>query len=310
VDAVGATNDLPFAGSRTSSSFDIEGRPPDPTAALQADYRMVSPGYFPAMRFRFLQGRAFSLQDNQDAPPVAIVNQAFVKKFFAGEVPVGHRIRSHEKLYEIVGVIADVKHESLGAPAVPELYVPELQADLPSWAFFAVRSRMDVKALSATVRNAVKEVAPDKPLYRVRTMTDLVEIWMSPQKFSGLLLTVFAGLALVLAAIGIYGVIAYSVVQRTREIGIRIALGADRPDVLRLILRQGVRIAIMGLTLGAVAAGLTTRALSSMLFGVNPLDPAVFLIVTMSLLIVVMFASYIPARRASRVDPLVALRHE
>jgi len=144
----------------------------------------------------------------------------------------------------------------------------------------------------------------------MRTMTDLIEIWMSPQKFSGLLLTVFSGLALVLAAIGIYGVVAYSVVQRTREIGIRIALGADRPDVLRLILRQGMRIAVLGLALGTLAAAFATRALSSMLFGVNPHDPSIFFAVALCLFLVIVFASYIPARRAARVDPLAALRHE
>ncbi|HEX3585483.1 MAG TPA: FtsX-like permease family protein, partial [Candidatus Angelobacter sp.] len=161
-----------------------------------------------------------------------------------------------------------------------------------------------------SVRYAVQEVAPGEPIFRLNTMTDYVEYSMSPQRFSSLLLAIFAGLALILAAIGIYGVIAYSVVQRTREIGIRMALGAVRTDVLHLILRQGVRIGILGLLLGTVASYIATRMLSSMLFGVDPHDPLIFFGVAASILVVVMLASYIPARRATRVDPLVALRYE
>jgi putative ABC transport system permease protein len=174
----------------------------------------------------------------------------------------------------------------------------------------AVRSRTEPGALAVAVRNAVKEIAPDEPIYRVNTMRDLLSFWMSPQKFSSVLLSVFAGLALVLAAIGIYGVIAYSVVQRTREIGIRMALGADRSDVVRLILRQGTRIGVLGLATGTAGAFLASNALSSMLFQVQPNDFGTFVIVAASLMMVVMLATYIPASKATRVDPLVALRHE
>jgi putative ABC transport system permease protein len=310
VESVGATNDLPFAGSRSGSSFDIEGRPPDPQLLLHADYRTVSPGYFSTMRIRLLQGREFSVHDNQDGVFVAVINQAFKNKFFANEDPLGHRVKSHDRMYEIVGVVGDVKHQDLGAPSFPELYLCNLQAELPSWAFFVVRSRIEPKALIVSVREAMKQIAPEEPIFRLNTMTDLVEYWMSPQKFNSLLLTIFAGLALVLAAIGIYGVIAYSVVQRTREIGIRMALGADRANVLRLILRQGARIGMLGLVIGTVAAYLSTRALAGMLYGVDPHDPLIFAAIAVSLFIVVVMASYIPARRATRVDPLIALRYE
>jgi putative ABC transport system permease protein len=310
VESVGATNDLPFGGSRSGSSFDIVGRAPDPQLPLDAGYRTVSPGYFHTMRIRLLQGREFSPHDNRDGVFVAVVNQTFAKKFFANEDPLGHRLKSHDHFYEIVGVVGDVKHEDLGAPSFPELYLCNLQAELPPWTFFAVRSRTEPNALIATVREAMKQIAPEEPIYSVYSMTRRLEAWMSPQKFNSLLLAIFAGLALVLAAIGIYGVIAYSVVQRTREIGIRMALGADRANVLRLILRQGARIGMLGLMIGTAAAYLSTRALSSMLYGVDPHDPLIFAAIAVSLFVVVVLASYIPARRATRVDPLIALRYE
>jgi predicted permease len=311
VESTGAINDLPFGGSTSGSSFEIEGRAPDPNMFLHAGYRTVSPDYFLTMRIKLLKGRAFSLHDSRDAPFVAVVNQSFAKKYFPNnEDPLGHRLNSHDKLYEIVGVVGDVKHQNLGAPGSPELYLCYLQADVAPWSFFAVRSRAEIKTLAASVRSAVKEIAPEDPVNRMSTMSDTLDYSITPQKFSSLLLAIFAGLALVLAAIGIYGVIAYSVVQRTREIGIRMALGAVRADVLRLILRQGVSIGVLGLALGTVGAYLATRALSSMLYGVEPHDPLIFFGVAASLLIVVMLASYIPARKATLVDPLVALRYE
>jgi putative ABC transport system permease protein len=206
--------------------------------------------------------------------------------------------------------VGDVKHRNLGEPGSPELYLCYLQADVQPWTFFAVRSRIEVRTLSASIRDAVKEIAPEDPVYGMSTMSSTLDYSISPQRFNSLLLAIFAGLALVLAAIGIYGVIAYSVVQRTREIGIRMALGAMRHDVLHLILRQGVRIGALGLALGTAGAYLATRSLSSMLYGVKPHDPLIFFVVAVSILVVVMLASYIPARRATRVDPLIALRYE
>jgi len=307
---VGATNDLPFAGSRSQSSFDIEGRTPDPALLLHADYRTVSPDYFHAMRMRQLQGRAFTTHDNQDAPLVAVVSDSFAKRYFPHEDPIGHRLKSHDKLYEIVGVVADVKHQELDAAGAIELYVPYLQAVPPNWIFFAVRSQTEPRMLAASIRNAVKEIAPDEPIYRVNTMNQVLEYWMTPRKFSGLLLGIFAGLALLLAAIGIYGVIAYTVAQRTHEIGIRIALGAGKANVLRMIFRQGVKIAILGLAVGLALALIATRALASMLYTVDARDPVIFTSVAVTLFVVVMLASYVPARRAAKVDPLVALRCE
>jgi putative ABC transport system permease protein len=310
IESAGATNDLPFAGSRTSTSFEIEGRPLAQGETLPTDYRTVSPGYMQTMHMRLLAGREFSEHDSREAPPVAIVNQAFVRKFFPGQEPLAQSIRIKDQTRQIVGVIADVKHQNLAAPGEPEVYVPYQQANPPTWAFVVVRSRTDLPALTASVRNIVQDIAPTQPVYSLNTMSYRVERWMSPQRFSSVLLIVFAGLALVLATIGIYGVIAYSVVQRTREIGIRMALGADRNNVLGLILLQGARIGALGLVVGIAVAYLATRLMSGMLFGVDPHDPVIFVAVAASLIVVVMLASYVPARRATRVDPLVALRHE
>ncbi len=312
VDSVGATNDLPFSGSRTGNTFEITGRPVLPGQQLHSDYRTVSSSYLQTMRMRLLAGREFTDHDNQYSAGVAIVTEAFVKKYFPNEQCLGKRLKMSGQDFEIeiIGVIADVKHENLAEPGAPEIYVPYLQSYPQNWTFVVVRSHADPSALVASVRSAVKEVAPNEPIYRVRTLSDLLSAWISPQKFSSLLLAVFAGLALLLAAIGIYGVIAHSVVQRTREIGIRMALGADRTSVLGLILRQGARIGILGLATGMVVAYVASRALSSMLFGVSPHDPVIFFGVAFSLIAVVMLASYIPARKATRVDPLVALRHE
>src|SRR5258708_1123529 len=310
VESAGATNDLPFSGSRSSSSFKIEGRPPKPDEVWQADYRVVSPAYMEAMHMRLIQGRRFSVHDNQDAPNVAIVSQAFAKKFFPDQDPLGHRIDSHGGFLEIVGVIGDAKLQGLTETPNPELYVPYLQRNPPGWAFLVVRSHTDQAALIRSVRTAVAEIVPDQPLYDLRSMNDRLSVALGPQRFTSLLLGVFAGLALLLAGIGVYGVIAYTVAQRTHEIGIRMALGATRADVLRLIFRQGARIAAIGLSVGTVIALITTRFIASLLFGVEAHDPLIFAGVLVALLSLVLIASYVPARRAAQVDPMVALRCE
>jgi putative ABC transport system permease protein len=310
VASVGATNDLPFGGSRSGESFAIEGRVLAPGETPQSDYRTVSPDYIQTMHIRLRAGREFTAADGREAPYVAIVNQAFVKRFFAGEQPLGKRLKIKNDVYEIVGVIADVKHANLAVPGDPEMYVPYAQADPSNSTFIVVRSQVDIQTLAPTIRSAAHEIAPNEPIYRLNTMVRLLENSISPQRFISLLLAVLAGLAVVLAAIGIYGVVAYSVVQRTREIGIRMALGADKSSVLRLVLRQGAQIGVLGVIGGTVAAWLATRMLSSMLFGVDAHDPATFLGVAASLILVVILATYVPARRATGVNPLMALRYE
>jgi len=310
VAAVGATNNLPFAGSRTTTNFEVQGHSFAPGEETLADRRIVSSGYMQAIQMHLLAGREFSQGDGPDTIRVCIVNEAFVKRFLRGEEPLAQRLKFRNRLFQIVGVIADVKFENLAAPSDPEIYVLYTQDDPADWTFVVMRSRTDLHALAAAVREAVREVAPTQPIYRLNTLAQLVDSWMSPQRFSALLLAVFAGLALVLSAIGIYGVIAYNVVQRTREIGIRLALGAREDNVMQLILGQGTWIGLLGLTTGTAAAWLSTHALSSILFGVDPHDPAIFFGVLAFLMLVVMLASYIPARRATRIDLLVALRHE
>ena len=310
VESVGATNDLPFSGSRTGTSFDIEGRTADPAHPFYADSRNVSPDYLQTMRMRLLSGREFTSSDNRDAPGVAVVNEAFARKFFPSQNPIGQRVKHHDRILEIVGVIGDIKFDSLTKAGSPELYIPYLQDDPPSWTFVAVRSRTDLPSLIRTVRKAVNEVAPDEPIYDVETMNDRLSYALGPQKLSSLLLAIFAGLALVLASVGIYGAISYWATQRTHEMGIRMALGASQREVMQLVIGQTLRLLVIGLVGGMLAAMLTTRALAGFLYGVGSYDPLTFVLIAILLGGVAVCAGYIPARRATMVDPMVVLRDE
>jgi putative ABC transport system permease protein len=310
IESAGATNDLPFGGSRSGENFAIEGRAQQVGETLASGYRTISSDYMQTMRIRLLSGREFTPADNVDAPYVVIVNQAFVKKYFHEEDPLGHILKIKSHLYTIAGVVADVKHESLAAPGQPEMYVPYAQADPSNSTFVVVRGRTGMQAISDAIRNTVREIAPQEPIYGLSQMNQLIESQIFPQKFNNILLAVFAGLALVLSAIGTYGIINYNVAQRTREIGIRMALGAKRSDVLKMILLQGARIGIVGLAIGAVGASLATHLLSGMLFEVHPYDPGIFLATAITLIAVIILAAYMPARRATAIDPLIALRDE
>ncbi|HYX54243.1 MAG TPA: ABC transporter permease [Candidatus Limnocylindrales bacterium] len=312
VESVGATNDLPFAGSRSGTSFQIEGQTLPPGQTLHTDYRIVSPDYMRTMGMKLLRGREFSEHDNRETQAVAVLNGALVQRYFGGQDPLGKyiHISGQDIKYQVVGVIGNIKHQDLAAETYPEIYVSYLQAGPRMWTFVALRSRVEWSSLSKAVRHTVAEAVPGQPLYDMQAMADRVGYSVSGQRFTSLLLAIFAGLALVLSSIGIYGVMAHSVGQRTHEIGVRMALGADRSHVLKLIIRQAARIAIVGLSAGVLGAFLTTRVLNSMLFGVSSYDPFTFSAVGLVLALVVMGAAYLPARRATLVDPVVALRCE
>ena len=311
VASVGGVNDLPFSGSETSTSFDIEGMPPrSPDENRQADRRDISPGYFKAMEMPLLKGREFTDRDDAGSAKVAIINHDFAHTYWAHGDPLGQRIKYEDKDWEIVGVVGDVKLLDLSAHDKPELYLPFAQSGSPGWMFFAIRSRVEPESLIPSVREAVRDVVPDEALYGVGMLEERVEASIAPRRLSALLLGVFAALALLLSAVGTYGVISHSVAQRTRELGIRMALGAERADVLLMVARNGLRLACAGVALGVVAALVLTQFLASMLFSVRPADPLTFVSVSVLLVAVALVSSYIPARQATRVDPMAALRYE
>jgi putative ABC transport system permease protein len=317
INAAGVVTDLPLYGS-SSTGFDVDGRPSAlPGQRAMTDYRMISPDYFAAMGMRLVKGRTFSAHDTEAAPGVVIINESMAARFFAGEEPIGQRLNLSARpndLREIIGVVADVHNEGLDTDVKPEVYVPLLQSAAPYLASMtsamtiAMRSTIDPTALGQTVREQVQALDKDQPVSEIKSMEWYVADSMAQRRFNMLLLGVFAGLALVLAAIGIYGVIAYTVTQRTHEMGIRIALGARGGDILRLIFSNAMATTIVGIVIGLGAAFALTRLLQSLLYQVTATDPVVFATIPLLLLAVAVLATYFPARRAMKVDPITALR--
>jgi putative ABC transport system permease protein len=291
------------------SSFTIEGRPPvTPDRQPEADYRMATPGYFNTMGIALRQGRPFDQHDDLDAKRVALVNEAMVRKHFAHENPLGKRIVMGKPL-EIVGVVADAKLYGLDAPVEPAIYVPYMQRPADSMGV-VVRTTGDPTAMASAVRREILKLDPEQPVSNVRTMQTVLSDSLMLRRVSMLLLTIFAALALTLATVGIYGLTAYSVSRRTHEIGLRVALGASQSQILRLVVGRGLVTSLIGASIGVAAAFELTRALSGMLYGVTATDPLVFAGVPLLLVAVSVLASYIPARKATRIDPLAALRYE
>ncbi|MFZ0818621.1 MAG: ABC transporter permease [Candidatus Acidiferrales bacterium] len=312
VDAAGFVNQIPLAGGNVSGGVDIEGRAFPQGSGPNADKRIASPGYFRAMRIPILKGREFTDADTSSAPHVAIINESFALKYFPNEDPLGKRIAFNwdiEGFQEVVGVIGDVKHDSLASPDNSEVYVCYTQRPDPELNF-AVRTKTDPAAITSAVRSTLSSLDAGIPIGNVFTLDDVVSNSLRDQRSSVFLLGSLGALALVLTAVGIYGVLAYSVAQQTRELGIRIALGASRGDVLSLVLGRGLRLVAIGAGIGLAASFALTRLMSALLFGVKPTDSATFAGVTLLLLIVAFAACWIPARRATRVDPMVALRYE
>jgi putative ABC transport system permease protein len=310
VESVGLFSELPFSDERRIG-FRIEGA--DPNQYHQADNDMVSNDYFRAMGISLLKGRTFADQDRRDTPPVAVINQAMARQFWPGEDPIGKRILwGGRPAFTIVGIVNNVQLYGLDIEAGPAIYfsVFQVESGISFQTVFAIRTSGSPAALIPAVRNQIWSVDKELPIYDVSTMKDVVAESLAQRRFTLWLLTSFAGIALFLAAIGLYGVTSYSVTQRTQEMGVRMALGAAPSDLLRLIVASGTRLAAIGIAAGILAALVLTRFMSSMLFGVHPADPLTFVAVSIVLLFVVLLACYIPARRATKIDPMVALRYE
>ncbi|MDQ3803685.1 MAG: ABC transporter permease [Acidobacteriota bacterium] len=312
VESASVVSNLPVSGNYDRISLYVEGQTPAAREDIpDAERYMVDAEYFKTMRIPLLGGRPFNDRDTAEAPPVVIVNESVARRFWPGESAVGKRVRTDPSRpwLTVVGVVGEVRHYSLEAAPNMQLYLPHRQ--VPSQVMtFAVRSAGDPGAQAAAVRGQVWAVDKDQPVYDVRTMGQLLSESLAQRRFTMLLVGVFAGVALLLAAVGLYGVMNYAVAQRTHEIGIRMALGAQRGDVLRIMLGQGMALTLGGVGLGLVAAAGLTRVLESLLYGVSALDPAVFAGVTFILIAVAFLACCIPARKATRVDPIVALRYE
>jgi putative ABC transport system permease protein len=309
----------PLSSLRGIYSLTIEGRSAQGGLAMEADHRQISPEYFATLGVPLRQGRAFDEHDTLGTEPVAIVNETMARRFWPDESPIGKRFATDEDgkpaahSLTIVGVAGDVKHRGLENDIRPEFYLPHAQVDYNSFSipsYLIVRAAGDPSSLAPAVRRAVYSVDPGMPAAEVRTMESLLDEMVAQRRLRMMLLAAYAGLALLLAAVGIYGVIAYFVTQRTAEIGVRMALGAQAGDVLRFVLRQGMGLALAGVGIGVITSFAATRLMKSLLFGVSATDPLTFATVALLLILVSLFACYLPARRATKVDPLVALKRE
>ena len=319
VESVAIAYDHPLE-SNWLDSFEIEGRvaaagnqPPS------ASFQPVGADYFKTVGVQLVNGRAFTPQDDQDHPGVAIVNEAFVRQYFPGENPLGRRLRpgppgriwDQKRLtsFEIVGVVRDVKFAGLAAASEPAYYLPASQAPLGDMTIL-VHTTSDPKSIVAGLRQAVWSIDPNQPISNVNTLEQIVSDSIAQPRLNMLLMLLFGGIALLLSAVGIYGLLSYAVTQRTQEMGIRMALGANVTDVLKLVLKQGMFLAVVGEAIGLAGAFALTRLMRGLLFGVTPTDTTIFAGVVVVLTLTALLACYVPARRATKVDPLVALRYE
>jgi len=310
-------SELPLSGDSLDHDFLIEGRPPIAAGDEPSlETRSVMGDYFHVMQIPLKTGRDFQSHDfDPKAPLVGIVNDEMVKQYFPNESPLGKRVRWARnptvEWIEIVGVVGNVKHFGLDLPELPALYSPYTQINSwKRWMSFAVRTQSDPVAMTQAVKEQIWRVDPQLPITKVQTMNEVSAASFDARRFNMLLLTLFAGLALVLAAVGVYGVMSYAVTQRTHEIGIRMALGAQVGNVMRLVMKSGLAIALVGVAIGLAGAFALTRLMRTLLFAVEPTDKVTFAGVSICLLLIALAACYIPARRATKVDPLQALRYE
>jgi putative ABC transport system permease protein len=312
VESAGAALSLPFPGDDILFPIRVEGQPAPPAGDENTiNYQVVTPDYFRAMRMPLVAGRDIAASDGARAPGVVVLNESAARRYFAGESPVGKRVAlgGDATPLTVVGVVGDVRQRALDAQPKAEAYVSYLQSPF-GFMGVAVRTAGDPSNLIGAVRGAVAVVDPQVSSGNVHTMRELMSESLARQRSTSLLAGAFSLVALLLATVGIYGVISYTVTRRTREIGIRIALGANRRDVLGMIVSQGMGLALAGVGAGLVASFALTRALSSLLYGVSASDPIVYAGVSLLLTAVALVACYLPARRATRVDPMIALRCE
>jgi predicted permease len=323
VEGVSAASALPLSGLIARTTFTIAGRPPANASEVPAaQHRWVGPAYFQTMKIPLVRGRDLSERDNEHSPSVIVIDQALQRRFFGDQEPLGAHVLidmgdgNPARDYEVVGIVEDVKHMGLTDEATPTLYGPIPQAPKSAVPFLAnnlslvVRTGVDAEALSASVRKELRNIDAEVATAGVRPMGQFLAASVAARKFNLELLVAFAITALLLAAAGLYAVIAYLVSQRTREIGIRLALGAAPRDILRLIIRQGMKLTVIGVAVGFIGAIALTRLMSSLLFSVAPTDVVTFAVSASALTLVALLACFLPARRATKVDPLVALRHE
>jgi len=315
VRSAAVTTSLPLYSQGNSIVVVFEGRPdPKPGQEPIIVTRIISPEYFDTMGIPLLKGRQLTEQDKRTSPRVVVVSEAMARRYWPNEDVIGKRIalgkvKKPEDWIHVIGVVKDVR-QILTADSKPQMYLSHQQTNFFAPEDLVVRTDVDPTSMAATVRNAVWEIDKDQPVSDIQTMEEILADSIARQRFSMLLLAIFAGVALVLAAVGIYGVMSYSVAQRTHEIGIRMALGAQAGAVLRLAVSYGMKLVIIGIVVGLVAAFALTRVMSTLLFGVTATDPTTFTLISVLLVLVAAIASYIPARRATKVDPMIALRYE
>ena len=312
VEAAGLTSHLSIEQYGTNGNVPVEGKTYPPNQEPIAETRAVSPDYFRAMGMRLLRGRTFDGRDTADAPPGIVINEAMARALWPGEDPVGKRVFGRPTWVPVIGVVSDVKNRGLTNPPFPELYWNYRQGGggMLGNVTLAVRSRLDAASLAAAVRREVQAVDPGQPVFNVQTMQAVIDATVSDRRLMMTLIGALAAISLALAVVGIYGVMSYTVAQHTREIGIRMALGAQRRDIYRLVVGKGLVLTAVGLALGLAASFGLTRFLESLLFEVKATDPLTFAGVALLLLAVALAACLVPARRATRVDPMVALRYE
>lgn len=314
VESVALMSDLPLSGGSNYLGFGIEGKPQPPGAPMQdAIAHSASPDYFKTMSIQLKRGRLFTNQDDDKTQGVVVINETMAKRYWKSEDPLNKRITTADGVdgpwMTVIGIVEDVRHESLNENPYPQMYSPFVQQ--PSSLFYLViKTKTDTSNVIGSVRNQVKELDSNIPVFNIKTMEEILSTSVARQRFSMLLILVFAVLALLLAAIGIYGVISYAVTQRQHEIGVRMALGARDTDILRMVIKQGFKLVLIGIGIGLVAVFALTRLIKTLLFGVSATDPLTFSAIAILLSVVALLACYIPARRATKTDPMIALRCE